>query len=209
MIRQSLTAYGRPLVKTTAPLPKPAGSEVLIKTRGCGVCHSDVHLQDGYFDLGEGKQLDIREGRSLPFTLGHEISGTIEDAGPDAGAVDRAALYAVYPWIGCAACARCASGAEHLCDEPRHLGITVDGGYASHVLVPNARYLIDVTGIEAGIAGSYMCSGLTSYSAIHKAMRFLHAGGTLLIVGLGGLGLMGLEIAKATTDATIIAAELA
>ena len=67
MIRQSLTAYGRPLVKTTAPLPKPAGSEVLIKTRGCGMCHSDVHLQDGYFDLGEGKQLDkVTVGLACP-----------------------------------------------------------------------------------------------------------------------------------------------
>jgi D-arabinose 1-dehydrogenase-like Zn-dependent alcohol dehydrogenase len=209
MIRQSLTAYGRPLVKTTAPAPSLSGSEVLLRIHGCGVCHSDVHLQDGHFDLGEGKQLDIRSGRALPFTLGHEISGSIEDAGPEAGTLDRAALYAAYPWIGCGACSRCASGAEHLCDRPRHLGITVDGGYASHVVVPHPRYLIDVTGIEAGIAGSYMCSGLTAYSAIRKAMRFLRPGGTLMIVGLGGLGLMGLEIAKAVTDATIIAADLA
>ena len=120
MIRQSLTAYGRALTKTTAPLPKPTGSQVLLRVHGCGVCHSDVHLQDGHFDLGEGKQLDIRAGRSLPFTLGHEISGRIEDAGPDASALDRAALYSVYPWIGCGACSRCAAGAEHLCDRPEH-----------------------------------------------------------------------------------------
>jgi D-arabinose 1-dehydrogenase-like Zn-dependent alcohol dehydrogenase len=209
MIRQSLTAYGGALVKTTIREPKPSGSEVLIRIRGCGICHSDLHLQDGYFDLGEGKHLDIRGGRSLPFTLGHEISGFVEHAGPDVGGLDRSILYDVYPWIGCGTCARCAAGAEHLCEKPRHLGITVDGGYASHVVVPHPRYLIDVTGIEPEIAGSYMCSGLTAYSAIGKAMRYLRPGGTLMILGLGGLGLMGLEIAKAITDATIIAADLA
>jgi D-arabinose 1-dehydrogenase-like Zn-dependent alcohol dehydrogenase len=208
MIRLSLTAYGKALVRTKAPLPEPRGSEVLLRIRGCGICHSDVHLQDGYFDLGEGKRLDITAGRTLPFTLGHEISGHAVAAGPLAGDIDRASPYAVYPWIGCGTCPRCAAGAEHLCDEPSHLGITVDGGYASHVLVPHPRYLIDVTGIDPGIAGSYMCSGLTSYSAIRKAMHFMRPDGTLMILGLGGVGLMGLEIAKALTDATIIAADL-
>jgi len=209
MIRQSLTAYGRALVKTMTLPSVPSGTEVLLRIHGCGVCHSDLHLQDGYLDLGDGKRLDIRSGRTLPFTLGHEISGFIEAAGPEADELRSSALYAVYPWIGCGSCAHCAAGAEHLCDRPRHLGITVDGGYASHVLVPHSRYLIDASGIEAGIAGSYMCSGLTSYSAIRKATRFLRPGGTLMILGLGGVGLMALEIAKAMTDATIVAADLA
>jgi alcohol dehydrogenase, propanol-preferring len=208
MIRQSLIAYGKPLAKTAVSTPEPQASEVLVKIRGCGVCHSDVHLQDGHFDLGEGKRLDITTGRALPFTLGHEISGTIEAMGPDTGDIDRSAFYAVYPWIGCGVCARCAAGAEHLCDQPKHVGITVDGGYASHVTVPHPRYLIDAGGMEAAIAGSYMCSGLTAFSAIRKALRFLKPGGMLMIVGLGGLGFMGLEIAKAVTDATIIAADI-
>jgi D-arabinose 1-dehydrogenase-like Zn-dependent alcohol dehydrogenase len=209
MIRQSLTAYGRALVKTVAPEPKPVGSEVLLRVHRCGICHSDLHLQDGHFDLGDGKQLDIRGGRNLPFTLGHEISGSIEDAGPEAGKLDRSALYAVYAWIGCGVCARCAAGAEHLCDRPRHLGITVDGGYASHVLVPHPRYLIDVTGIAPAIAGSYMCSGLTAFSAIGKAKRFLRPGGTLMIIGLGGRGLWAGGPRPPTTDATVIAADIA
>src|SRR5262245_40451677 len=129
MIRQSLVAYGRALVNTKAPRPEPAGSEILLRVHGCGVCHSDLHLQDGRFDLGEGKQLDITSGRNLPFTLGHEISGYVEAAGPDIGGLDPRILYAVYPWIGCGACARCTAGAEPLCDRSRQLGITVDGGY--------------------------------------------------------------------------------
>ena len=136
MIRQSLLAYGEPLAETQGSLPEPKGSEVLMRVTSCGVCHSDLHLQDGFFDLGEGKRLDIRLGRKLPFTLGHEISGHVESAGPDAEDFDRSAFYAIYPWCGCGSCERCCKGQEHLCDAPRQLGITVDGGYASHVLVP-------------------------------------------------------------------------
>ena len=81
---QSLVAYGRPLCETIVDCPAPAGSEVLVRIERCGVCHSDLHLQDGYFSLGDDKKLDISKGRELPFTLGHEIAGVIEAAGPQA-----------------------------------------------------------------------------------------------------------------------------
>src|SRR5262245_62135828 len=105
--RQSLTAYGAPLCETVADVPKPRGTEVLVLVARCGGCHSDVHLQDGYFSLGDDKKLDVTAGRALPFTLGHEIAGTIERAGPDAtdAAIGRAG--AVFPWIGCETCAAC------------------------------------------------------------------------------------------------------
>jgi D-arabinose 1-dehydrogenase-like Zn-dependent alcohol dehydrogenase len=209
MIRQSLIAYGAALAETSTALPEPKGCEVLLKVTSCGVCHSDLHLQDGHFDLGDGKRLDITSGRQLPFTLGHEIAGHVETAGPDAGPLDRDALHAVYPWCGCGQCEKCRKGQEQLCDAPRHLGITVDGGFASHVLVPHPRYLIDARGIDRRLAGSYMCSGLTAYSAIRKAERFLPANGSLLIVGLGGLGMMGLEIARALTSARPYGADVA
>ncbi len=84
--RQSLTAYGAPLCETVADIPTPRGTEVLVRIHRCGVCHSDLHMQDGYFMLGDDKKLDVRAGRTLPFTLGHEITGTIEAVGPDAAA---------------------------------------------------------------------------------------------------------------------------
>ncbi|MGE4252036.1 MAG: alcohol dehydrogenase [Parvibaculaceae bacterium] len=208
MIRQSLTTYGSPLAETAASLPEPRGSEVLLRVSSCGVCHSDLHLQDGFFDLGDGKRLDVRLGRKLPFTLGHEISGHVESAGPDAGEFDRTAFHVVYPWCGCGTCERCRTGSEHLCDAPRQLGINIDGGYASHVLVPHPRYLIAADGVDARLAGSYMCSGLTAYSAIRKAERYLEDAGSLMIVGLGGVGMMGLEIARVLTGARKFAADV-
>src|SRR5262245_8689348 len=207
MRRQSLIEYGKPLKATEAETPQPRGSEVLLRVSHCGVCHSDLHLQDGYFSLGGEQRLDVRSHRTLPFTLGHEIAGTVEAAGPEAqGAVVRK-RYAAYPWIGCGKCGLCARGDEHMCNAPRALGITVDGGYATHVLVPHPRYLLDVEGIAPEIAGPLMCSGLTGYGAIKKALPYLKFG-PLLIVGLGGVGMMGLQFARALTDKPIFVADI-
>ena len=207
MHRQSLVDYGKPLQPTEAPTPQPKGSEVVLRVSHCGVCHSDVHLQDGYFDLGGGQKLDVRGNRPMPFTLGHEIAGTVEAAGPDAQGVAKGKRYAAYPWIGCGTCGLCARGDEHLCNAPRVLGVTVDGGYASHVVVPHPRYLLDVEGIAPEIAGALMCSGLTGYGAVKKAIPYLRAG-PLLIVGLGGVGMMGLQFARALTDKPILVADI-
>ena len=193
--RFSLIAYQAPLCETIGDCPEPQGSEVLIRIERCGVCHSDLHMQDGYFALGDGKSLDVREGRTLPFTLGHEIAGVVERAGPDAAGAKVGAKVAVYPWIGCGQCAACKAGEENLCSNNRHLGISVDGGFASHVLVPHPRYLIDYAPLSPSFAGALMCSGLTAYSAL-KRLRTHATRGPALLVGLGGVGMMGLAIAK-------------
>ena len=196
MLRQSLTAYGAPLCETVVPCPEPRGTEVLVRIARCGVCHSDVHMQDGYFKLSEDKRLDVTGGRTLPFTLGHEIAGIIETAGPEAEGATPGRGVAVYPWIGCGTCAACAVGDENICAAPRHLGIAVDGGFASHVLVPQPRYLIDHASLDAGFAGALMCSGLTAFAAI-KRLGDRAARGPALLVGLGGVGMMGLALACA------------
>ncbi len=195
MHRQSLTAYATPLCETVADCPQPTGTEVLVRIARCGVCHSDLHMQDGYFLLGDGKQLDVRTGRTLPFTLGHEIAGAIESAGPEAK-VTLGAKVAIYPWIGCGQCAACKVGDENICVAPRHLGITVDGGFATHVLIPHPHYLLDYAPLSASYAGALMCSGLTAYAAL-KRLADRSERAPLLLIGLGGVGLMGLALARA------------
>jgi alcohol dehydrogenase len=142
----------------------------------------------------------------LPFTLGHEIAGAIETAGPDAG-VKSDRQVAVYPWIGCGRCAACEVGDENICNAPRHLGITVDGGFATHVLVPHPRYLIEYAPLSPGYAGVLMCSGLTAYAALKRlADRATRA--PLLLIGLGGVGLMGLALARAMYGAAPFVADI-
>lgn len=207
LVRQSLTAYAAPLCETTVDRPQPVGSEVLVRVRSCGVCHSDIHMQDGYFKLSEDKKLDVREGRTLPFTLGHEIAGTIESAGPQAQDAGIGRAVAVYPWIGCRACAACRAAEENLCARPRHIGIYSDGGFATHVLVAHPRYLLDYAPLSPAFAGALMCSGVTAYAAL-KRLAHLAPRGPILLVGLGGVGLMGLSIARAMSGQAPIVADI-
>jgi propanol-preferring alcohol dehydrogenase len=196
MRRQSLITYGQPLCETVVDCPAPRGTEVLVRIERCGVCHSDLHLQDGYFALGADKRLDITKDRPLPFTLGHEIAGVIEGAGEAAEGADVGSRVAVYPWIGCGACTACKAGEENLCSNHRHLGISADGGFASHVLIPHPRYLLDYAPLSPNFAGPLMCSGLTAYSAL-KHLGDRSEQRSVLLVGLGGVGMMGLAIAQA------------
>jgi D-arabinose 1-dehydrogenase-like Zn-dependent alcohol dehydrogenase len=193
--RQSLVAYGSPLCETVVDCPEPEATEVLVRIERCGVCHSDLHMQDGYFKLVGDKRLDVTAGRTLPFTLGHEIAGRIERAGPQAEHAEAGRPVAVYPWIGCGTCPACREGAENLCAAPRHLGITVDGGFATHVMVPHPRYLLDYAPLTPALAAAYMCSGLTAYAAL-KRLGDRVQNSPVLLIGLGGVGMMGLSLAR-------------
>jgi alcohol dehydrogenase, propanol-preferring len=205
--RQSLIAYGTPLRETALEVPAPRGREVLVRIARCGVCHSDLHMQDGCFVLAQGKHLDVRGGRTLPFTLGHEIAGTVERAGEDAAGAAVGAMVAVYPWIGCGECAACRRGDENICSSPRQLGINVDGGFASHVLVPHPRYLLPCFPLAPAQAGILMCSGLTAYAALKRLGRqALH--GPLLLVGMGGVGMMGLALARVMFERPPLVADI-
>jgi alcohol dehydrogenase len=207
LVRQSLTAFGAPLCETVAECPDPQGTEVLVRIHRCGVCHSDLHIQDGYFVLGEDKRLDIRSGRPLPFTLGHEIAGVVERAGEAVRGAAVGDAVAVYPWIGCGICAACSRGEENICVASRYLGVNVDGGFASHVLVPHPRYLLPHAPLAATFAATLMCSGLTAYGALKRLTREA-ALGPLLLVGMGGVGMMGLALARVLFERAPLVADI-
>lgn len=204
---EAIVEYGEPLQIIETETPVPTGTEVLLKVKHCGVCHSDVHIHDGHFDMGGGNKLDVRAGRQLPFTLGHEIEGEIIAAGPDAEGVTIGDHVVAFPWIGCGECPTCNRGDEHLCNKPRALGIQVPGGYATHVLVPHPRYLLDYTGVPEGLAATYMCSGLTAYSAMKK-LGDISPEERVMVVGLGGVGMMGLQFAKALFPSAPLGADV-
>ena len=193
---QGLVKYGEPLKAVEIETPKPEGAQVLIEVTHCGVCHSDVHIHDGYFSLGGENKLDLTAAaRDLPFALGHEIEGTVCAVGSDVKDVKVGDHGVAYPWIGCGECDICARGEEHLCLMGRQLGVSWHGGFATHCLLPHERYLLDSKGITPGLAATYMCSGITSYSAIKKLRKSLPPSERILIVGLGGVGMMGLQFA--------------
>ena len=193
MLSYQTGAPGAPLIKVESDTPVPSGTEVLVKTLACGVCHSDIHLHDGGFELGGGKRLEVgREGQ----VLGHEIYGEVVAVGPDAEGVQEGDRRVVYPWIGCGECAVCQRGDEHLCTPGRALGIIVNGGFASHVMIPHAKYLFDKGDVADSLAATFACSGLTAYGAIKK-LGELAAGDEVVIIGAGGVGMMAIQIARA------------
>ncbi len=99
---------GAPLRLMERPTPKPTGTEVLLKVIAAGVCHSDLHIWDGYYDLGGGKRLQLADrGVKLPLTMGHENVGEVVAVGPDAKGVKVGDRRLVHPWLGCGECAVC------------------------------------------------------------------------------------------------------
>ena len=117
----------------------------MVKVEATGVCHTDIHLAAGGYDLGGGNFLKMKDrGIHLPMTPGHEIAGTVSDLGTNR---ERTTLkegdpVVVYPWIGCGTCRKCVSGSENICEvRPASLGIFRDGGYSEYVSVPHAGTL--------------------------------------------------------------------
>jgi D-arabinose 1-dehydrogenase-like Zn-dependent alcohol dehydrogenase len=193
--------FNAPLKEVDQPTPQPTGSQVLIKVKAAGVCHSDLHIWEGGYDLGHGrKPLSLRDrGVSLPRTMGHETVGEVLAFGPDAktaaGDLKIGDVALVYPWIGCGKCATCLAGDENMCLKPASLGVYCDGGYADHMTVPHPRYLLNLKGLDPVTAAPYACSGVTTYSALKKVEADLDT--PIVIIGAGGLGLMALSLLKA------------
>ncbi len=180
-------AFGRPLVLADVPTPSPGPSEVLIRVRGCGVCHSDLHLIDG----------DWRDwGTPLPVIPGHEVTGIVEEAGEDAGDIrpgDRVGV----PWMysACGTCPACRSGSEVLCAARQVTGVTVNGGYAEFVKAPAAFTHRIPGGLDLVDAAPLLCAGVSVFAALRRAGNL--AGRTVAVAGIGGLGHLGVRMAAA------------
>jgi D-arabinose 1-dehydrogenase-like Zn-dependent alcohol dehydrogenase len=213
MISYDIIEHGKPLQKVLKETPKPQGTEVLVRVTRAGVCHSDLHIWDGYFDWGGGKRFYVKErGCVPPFTLGHEPFGVVEAMGPAATKAAKGLKLGqkrlVYPWIGCGKCAVCKAGKDNYCvSGSRFLGVNRPGAYATHLLVPHPKYLLDAGGIEEGFASTLACSALTAYSGINK----LPAPGPrdwFAVLGCGGLGLIAVSIFRAKGVRNVIACDI-
>ena len=179
------------------PVPTPLGTEVLVRVQAAGLCHTDLHLWEGHYDLGGGKRLNLADrGIKPPITLSHEICGEVHSFGELAGEVTRGEQVLVHPWIGCGECAACKRGEENICIKPQSLGVVRPGGFAEYVIVPHPRYLIDIEGLDPAEAAPLACAGVTTYSALQKFGARIHEGPVVLI-GAGGLGLMAISVLKA------------
>lgn len=204
--RWAFPTWGAALSEHTDELAAPSGHEVNIRVTHCGMCHSDLHIQAGGFDMGGGKLTSLeRAGAKLPVTMGHEIGGEVVEMGPDATGVALGDKVIVYPWLGCGSCAVCQRGDDHLCPRAaRNLGIQLPGGYADLVRVPHSRYLVPIGTLEPARAATFACAGITAYGAIRK-LNPMTAQDHVAIIGCGGVGMTAVALLSATSNARIVA----
>lgn len=186
--------------------PTPGPGEVLLKVAGAGACHSDVAIFHE-FDPGLNPQMDPE------FILGHENSGWIEELGPGVEGFEVGSAHLVYGPVGCGHCRACTRGQDTYCENAAEMpyagiGLGRDGGMAEYVVVP-ARNLVPLGDADPIDAAPLADAALTPYHAIKLSLPKLNGGGKFaLVIGLGGLGLIGVQILKALTGATIIATDM-
>jgi alcohol dehydrogenase, propanol-preferring len=171
-----LSHANAPLELEERPAPEPGPGQVLIRVAACGVCHSDLHLQEGWFPYTR-----------WPVVPGHEVAGIIEAVGegvewPEAGT--RVGV----PWLhdSCGHCAWCLGGDEVLCPEREVTGVSCDGGYQELMLAPAAFATPLPDGLSFREAAPLLCAGLTVWGGIvHGGFK---ADDRVAVIGLGGLG---------------------
>lgn len=200
----------QPLQEIELPTPEPKGKQVLLEVTHAGVCHSDLHIWEGEYDLGRrGKMRLSDRGVVLPLAMGHEIVGRVVKWGPDAEGQGLAVgqVRIVFPWVGCGSCARCRAEEDNMCLQGKALGVFQNGGYATHVLAPEPRHLVDPGDLDPALAATYACSGITVFSAIGKVMP-LAPDEAVVLVGAGGLGLQAITVLKAMGHRRIVSVDV-
>jgi propanol-preferring alcohol dehydrogenase len=174
---------------------------VLVRVAGAGLCHSDLHLM--HWPAGSLPY-------ELPFTLGHEVAGSVAALGPGADGLEPGESVLVYgPW-GCGGCRACSVGAEHLCERARSgrgAGLGRDGGLAEYMVVPSPRLTVPLDGLDPVAAAPLADAGLTPYHAVRRALGLLSPGTSAIVIGVGGLGHVAVQLLKALSPARVVAVD--
>lgn len=199
MLAVRLTGWGQPPEVCQVPVPVPGSGELLLRVDAAGLCHSDLHVMDA--DPGVLPY-------ELPFTLGHEVAGTVVGVGPDVsgGWIDQ--VVAVYGVWSCGECRACRGERENYCrnlDGPIGAGLGRDGGLAEFMLIPSERYLVPARGVMPADLAPLTDAGLTAFHAISPYVSRLDHGGRVAVIGVGGLGHLAIQLLRAISDVHITA----
>ena len=184
-----------PLEIRNIEIPLLQSNDVLVAVKAAGICHSDAHYRAG--GLSQEK---------LPITLGHEISGIIENIGSDVNELKIGDRVCVHYLITCGNCEYCLSENEQFCTYVKMAGNNVNGGYAEYISVPERSVFILPQEIPFEQGAIMMCSSATSFHALNKA-RF-REGETVAVFGIGGLGMAAIQIAKTQGASEVYAVDI-
>jgi propanol-preferring alcohol dehydrogenase len=178
--------FGKPLALKECDIPVPGPGQILVKIEACGVCHTDVHAWHGDWPVKP----------ALPFIPGHEAIGLVVALGSGVTAV-RAGERVGVPWLysACGHCEDCLSAWETVCAEAQFGGYTKNGGFAEYLLA-DPDYVAHIpSGLTPTEAAPLICAGITTYKGIKETGA--KPGQWIAISGIGGLGHLGIQYAKA------------
>lgn len=179
-------AYHQPLEFVERPKPEPLHpTDVVIRIGGAGVCATDLHAIEGLMEPA---------GVSLPRVLGHENAGWVDEIGAGVTTVAKGDAVLVFPPHSCGLCVPCRRGIDMLCIHHEFTGLTVDGGFADYVLVPERSLLALPAGIEPAAVAPHADAGLTAYHAVRRLAHLITPGSTAVVVGVGGVGHIALQL---------------
>jgi NAD+-dependent secondary alcohol dehydrogenase Adh1 len=197
MIAARLHRYHDPLTVESVPEPTITGPhDVIVRLGGAGLCRTDLHIQEG--------QWAEKSGVELPYTLGHENAGWVQEIGSDVSNVEVGDTVIVHPFISCGLCSRCRAGDDMHCQSGSFPGINRDGGFADF-LFTNARSVVKLDpSLQPADIAALADAGLTAIHAVKKAIPVLGAGSRAVVIGAGGLGHIGIQCLKAYTPTEII-----
>ena len=185
---------------TDVPVPTPGPGEVRVRVASVGLCHSDILFLDAEPD---------RFGYTLPFTLGHEIAGWVDEVGAGVAGLAEGDAVVVSSHLSCGACRYCRSGYDNYCTRSTWgLGFGRDGGLANYVLT-HRRSIIGPTTLDPRRAGPLADAGYTSYHAVRRILPKLRPGTTALVIGVGGLGGYAVQYLAQLSPAKIVVVDVA
>jgi propanol-preferring alcohol dehydrogenase len=183
------------------PEPHAAPGQVVVRVAGSGLCHTDFTVI--------ARDRSYWKNEPPPFTLGHEIAGWVEEVGTGVTKFKRGDAVAINPsWASCGRCHMCRSGEENHClyqTSIRAPGVGYDGGHAPYVLVPEARFLVPIGDLDPIVAAPLTDAGITTYTAIKRAIPAMWPGSTAVVIGIGGLGLYAVQFIRQLTGARVVA----
>ena len=182
------------IIEIELPSQPPTGTEIVLDVIRSGVCHTDMHLRSGAYDLGSrGEMRLVDRGIPYPLVMGHEVVGRVVAVGDGVDDIAPGDIRLVFPWLGCGACAACLDDQENACARGRNIGVARPGGYAEQIVVPHPRYLLDIGALDLSWAATLACSGLTAFSAVRKALP-ASPDDPVVVIGAGGVGLMAVSV---------------
>jgi propanol-preferring alcohol dehydrogenase len=184
-------------------VPSPGPGQLLIRVAGCGLCRSDLAMRKLPQAVGE------RLGWAMPYTLGHETAGWIAASGAGVRGLAEGDPVALVSAASCGTCWYCVRGLDNSC--PRGVvgrGYGRDGGLADYVLVDHRRAVLPLSGLDPRGAGPLTDAGATAYHAVRRALPRVTPGGTVVVLGAGGLGAFAVQFFRILTAAQVIAVDV-